>query len=221
MFIKKMTSLAVVALLAGVASSAWASPLLPGAAILAPSAPGTSGVTIVGSTGPVVITSPTFSGTVSSTVLKNDPSNPNGSSSNFLTFTYLIQNNAGSLDAMERLTIGSFAGFLTDVSYNSPATGVVPTSMDRSTAGDVVGFSFTPVLLGSGAVIPGSSSALLVIQTNAVGFASTNAYLIDGSVATVTSFAPAPGAGTPEPATLSIAALGGAALLFRRRRQSA
>ena len=147
----------------------------------------------------------------------NDPSNPFGSGSGFLTFTYLIQNNVGSLDSMDRFTVASFAGVSTDVSYQAPAgSGILPTSVDRSATGDTIGYSFT--LLGSGVVSPGSTSALLVVQTNAKSSTATNAYVIDGSTAQVSSFAPAPGAGVPEPATLSIAVLGGAALLLRRRR---
>ena len=81
--------------------------------------------------------------------------------------------------------------------------------MDRSNV-TVVGFSFlgSPVSL-----IPGSSSVLLVVQTSSPVYTSGTASIIDGSaVAGVATYAP-----TPEPATLTVLAIGIAGVLFRRR----
>ena len=74
---------------------------------------------------------------------------------------------------------------------------MAPTLIDRSNMGDVVGFSFLapippPVNLGNGVVSPGSTSAVLVVQTDSLVFHSTVAAVIDGSTGTVPSFAPVP-----------------------------
>jgi hypothetical protein len=218
MITKKMSSLMVAGLLAGLASSASALPILPGGAINLPGEIDPLGGTVVATTGPLVITSPTFTGTLTSTVLVGDITNPYGTGA--LTFTYLLTNDATSLHNIGRLTVDSFKGFLTDVSFQTTSAGIAPTFTDRSIAGDVIGFSFFAAPIGSGVFLPGSSSALLVVQTDAKLHYDTFAYVIDGSIALVPSYAPIPGSGTPEPATISIAGMGAAALLLRRRRQA-
>jgi hypothetical protein len=47
--------------------------------------------------------------------------------------------------------------------------------------GDVVGFSFLSLPLGLGKIEAGQNSVLLVVQTNARQFVTTNAAVIDGS----------------------------------------
>jgi hypothetical protein len=157
------------------------------------------------------ITAPTFTGTLTTTVIEGDTSNPYGG----LTFTYLLTNAAGSPDDLARLTVSSFAGYFVDASYQSGG-GTAPALVTRAAVGDVVGFDFNG--LGAGMISPGGSSALLVLQTNSSTWTPTIAAVIDSSVATTASFAPAPGGGVPEPATLSMAAAGTVALLLRRRR---
>lgn len=149
-----------------------------------------------------------FSGTLTTTVIAGDPSNTLGG----LTFTYRLTNDAGSLAALERMTNLNFTGFLTDVSYQTPATGVIPTTVDRDAGGSTVGWDFNP--LGSGFIAPGGASALLVIQTNAPSYEAINANIIDGNIATAPSFGP-----VPEPASLTLIAIGLAAATGRRRRQ--
>jgi hypothetical protein len=146
-----------------------------------------------------------FSGTLTTTVIKNDPSNLLGG----ITFTYRLTNDPQSLAAMERMTNLNFTGFLTDVSWQSPAGGVIPTSVDRDT-GSTIGWSFSQ--LGAGIINPGQASALLVIQTNALTFTAINANIIDGQIAIVSSFGP----GVPEPAALFV--VGAGLLVLSRRR---
>ncbi len=85
----------------------------------------------------------------------------------------------------------------------------MPGFIDRQVS-DVVGFSFFRAPLGNGAITAGGTSALLVLQTNAPSYTSSIASVIDGTVATVPTYAP-----TPEPATVVLLALG---FLIRRPR---
>jgi hypothetical protein len=188
---------------------ASASPLLSGQALFAvPEPDPIGGITIAGGV-PVPFATGNLNGTLTSSVIAGDVSNPLGG----LTFTYLLQNNAAAIDDIGRLTVNNFAGWLTDVSFQAAAVGVPPLSNDRSPGlGDVMGFTFSSLGGGPGPVPPGQSSMLLVVQTNAPQFTQTFASVIDGSVASVPSFSP-----IPEPATLSLLILGGLAMIRRRR----
>src|SRR4051794_20638759 len=174
----------------------YGAPLVPGATIAGVGEPDPTGGVVQAGTGVAVpFASPagpgSFSGTLTTTVIAGDPSNALGG----LTFTYRITNSAASLSAIERMTNLNFTGFLTDVSFQTPAAGVVPTSVDRDASGSTVGWSFSP--LGAGVIPIGGTSALVVIQTNAPRFVPVNANIIDGSIATAPSFGPA----VPEPAS--------------------
>ena len=150
----------------------------------------------------------TFSGTLTTSVLIGDPSNPFPGG---LTFTYILHNDATSSNTNARLTTRDWTGFATDASYQIPLSGIAPAYYDRITA-DVVGFSFAAPPLGAGSIGPGASSDLLVVQTNATQCVPAIANVIDGAVATVNTWGPA-----PEPASLAFLALGGLALIRRRR----
>src|SRR5262245_31497064 len=181
----------------------FAAPLAPGATIAAPGEPDPTGGVVQGGTGVAVpFASPPgpgqFSGTLTTTVISGDPSNALGG----LTFTYRLTNDAVSLAALERMTNLNFTGFLTDVSYQTPAAVVAPTTIDRDPAASTIGWNFSP--LGAGVIQPGGASALMVIQTNAHAFAQINANVIDGSIAVASSFGPI----VPEPASLSLLGIG-------------
>lgn len=193
-----------------------ATPIAAGQAITAVGENQPVGGTLVGGTGsPIAFSTGSYSGTLTSSVITGDTSNPYGG----LTFTYLLSNDAISPDAMERITVNSFAGFQTDVSFLSPGPGVQPTVSDRSASGNTMGFSFVgPPLSLLGTIAPGQSGALLVIQTNATHYALTTAQVIDGSVAIVASYGPT--LLISEPSTVALAGFGMLALCgaaaFRR-----
>jgi len=156
-----------------------------------------------------------FSGTLASSVIQEPAGqNPLGG----LTFTYQLHNNATSATAMERLTLADFSGFATDVSF-LPATGQSPTVTDRSFgAGAIIGWDFTGLPVGLGTLLPGQTSALLVVQTNAAFYnLLDSASIIDGKTVNTTAAAPNDFTNiSPEPASLSII-IGIAALCSRRR----
>lgn len=159
---------------------------------------------------------PLYTGTLVSEVYNNDTSNPYGG----LTFVYELSNDLVSLDPIHRLTINNFASFLIDASYQVPTAALVPSLIDRSAAG-TVGFHFIPNPPGVGDLTPGSTTALLVLQTNASTYVPTFASVIDGTVTSVPSFSPAPI--VPEPASILLMAVGAgclfvAAYRYRPRR---
>jgi hypothetical protein len=139
-----------------------------------------------------------FSGVLVSTVYRRPNDN------NQLTFTYQLQNSANSSNVLHRMTVSSFAGFTTDASTQAGGANIiVPTLVDRSTP-DVVGFSF---LDGFGQPIrPGQQSSLLVVETNALTHVDSTAAIIDGTTATVGTFAPL--LPIPEPGTWALGILG-------------
>ncbi len=174
-------------------------------------------------TGAVFFAAPGYSGTLTSNVFDGDATNPNGPTA--LTFTYLITNAPSSTHELHRFTVSSFQSFATDVSYSSLSVGREPTFIDRNPLGDVVGFTFPtpilPFLPTFGALEPGLTSRLLVIQTDATRFTLTTASVINGSTTSVLSLAP--DKLVPEPSTLALGALGligTLAIAIRKRRRA-
>lgn len=156
----------------------------------------------------------TFSGTLTFSVIDNDTTNPYGG----LTFVYQLFNDSSSSGQIERIALNGFAGASVDSSYQA-FTGLAPTLNDRDVVGDVIGISFLGAPVGAGALSPGMSSAVFVLQTDAPLFSLFIASVIDGSVATVPTIGPAYFAG-PEPSTIALAAmaLGSLAFVARPRR---
>jgi len=181
---KLISSIAVSLVFAGLVGSASAVSLTPGSGVLAPAEPDPVGATTVFSTNVSWGASFSFSGTLFSSVLTNDSSNPFGL--NDLTFIYQfsISSNTGSTSHPgTQLSIGDFTTFLTDVSYKS-GTGVVPFQVNRSgespTEGDTVEFGFSQ-LFGFSFVSPGTNSATLVVQTDATLWQQSIASITDSS----------------------------------------
>jgi hypothetical protein len=170
-----------------------------------------AGANAIGYSGAQPFTAPDYSGVLFSTVWNNDSSNPYGMAD--LTFTYLIQMDFSTQDPVSRFTISSFANYLTDVSYTtSNPSDVVPSSVNRSAApGSLVRFTFDEAPLG-----PGTTSALLVIQTDAQSYTTTEAGFIDGVGSQANSLAPIP-LTVPEPSPTILAGLGLIGLLIVNR----
>jgi len=180
------------------------------------------GLIIIANSGPLPFTSSygAFSGTLTSEVMQGDSTNPWGLTA--LTFTYVLTNDASSQDQLEELALNGFSLFQTDVSNRS--TGVSPTGYFRSFNGNVVGFNFTI----PGSLNPGETSALLVVQTDALNYTQSFASVLNSDIASVGTSAPflipiGGGHPSPEPSSfvLAILGLGGlAAWRWRRRNHS-
>jgi len=95
---------------------------------------------------------------------------------------------------------------------------VFPVTADRSPLGDVMGFSFNPP--DTFKLMPGQTSAILIVSTNAMNFTLGNSSVVDGGVTTVASFEPDAGPSIPEPASLCLVGSGliGIRLVRRSRR---
>lgn len=211
-----MKSFAFVTVAALVASAASATPLLPGGSV-SPipvyATPFTSW-TPVSSVNVSVFNSPSgnFSGELRSQVFTNSPDNPYGAG--FLTFAYILQNYAGSNNALGRFTVNGFAGYLID-SGTDPLTAN-PSYVDafestRQFNGDSVGWTFSD--LGPYTRLqPGTSSRLFILHTNATLFDLNAASVIDGDIASATAWAP-----VPTPGAGALLGLGTLAALRRRR----
>ena len=172
-------------------------PLAPGITLLpAPAELDPMGGTLIASLGPIAFTSPPlsgpFTGTLTTSVIAGDATNPFGG----LTFTFLLTNDATSLAPISGMINSSFIGFAIDASYQVPTTGVPPFSIDRNALGDEVHWDLVVAPGGPGALVPGTSSALLVLQTNATQFTFSNFASVIGSTVAVPSIGPA----VPEPA---------------------
>jgi hypothetical protein len=153
-----------------------------------------------------------FTGTVMSSVF-SDPGTGG------LDFVYQLSNDGTSLDSIDRLTVASFAGFSTDVDYVTGTGNPPPTTADSSASppGKTIGFNF-PV---SGAVVlPGETTTLLVVETNAQTIAQGTASVIDGGSGSTGAEAPVAVITftVPEPATFGVLAVVGGFILSRRRR---
>jgi len=122
----------------------------------------------------------------------------------------IVSNSAGSTDSIGRVTHAQFDAFLTDIGY-TPGAGIAPAiNVDRDSTGGVVGFDFI-----APNVLPGKSTDVLVVETNAQWYMPGVVAIIDSGPADVLSFAPA---AIPEPSSLLLmgTALGVAVLLARR-----
>jgi hypothetical protein len=138
-----------------------------------------------------------------------------------IDFLYQFQDLTG--DSIGQMTTTGYNGFTTDVGYDPAETMtvyfgnpmVIPDSVSRSNSGGTISYDFAT----NGSVPNGSTSQLLVIETNATQYALTGTVnFIDGAVASMIDFAPAT---APEPASIGLL-LGGlfaAGLFFARRFQ--
>jgi hypothetical protein len=174
-------SLAVPLLHASVLNNGGAvppSPLFPGGTLEA----STSGT----------ITTPTFTDNYSEWVY-SDPGNT--WCAGCLDFVYQFTNLGPDINA--RFTMSSFTGFNLDVGTN-PFGLHDPTNIDRSMSGSVVGFNYNP----GDEILPGETTPLLVIETNARSF-DFNGFLSaqDGTAGDARAYEPA---AVPEPSSLGL-----------------
>jgi PEP-CTERM motif len=159
------------------------------------------------------------SGTVTTAVFKEG--------SGTLDFYYQVENDPTSASAVARITESSFVGFLTNVGFRIDGSvtlgapfvdGTVPppnTSLaDRNVDGSVIGFNFTPPITGE--ILPGTTSNVFVISTDATMYKAGSLSIIDGGTQTLAAWEP----GVPEPGSMLLIGGGLLALAGIRRFRS-
>jgi hypothetical protein len=186
-------------------------PLTPGSLVAGPGVVSPVGGTPLASIN-IPFASASFTGVLTSTVIAGDVSNPLGG----LTFTYQYSINSGP-DSSGGISLGGFAGFLTDVGYQIPVpvTDVAPSFENRSINGNNIDFFFSSIPVGD-------SSALLVVQTDAQSFGVNTSTVLDNTGSpNVAELAPVALVGTPEPTSAVFVLLGlGVMASVRRFRKS-
>jgi hypothetical protein len=120
----------------------------------------------------------TTSGTLHSAVFRGDDRT--------FDFYYQVSNSAASATSIARESDTNFAGTFTALGFRVDGSTLpfalfvngtqAPFSGDVNTTGAVVGFSFSP---GASEILPGQTSNVLVISTNAGAFTTGNAEVID------------------------------------------
>lgn len=145
-----------------------------------------------------------FTGSETTQVLAGELGNTLGG----LTFVYTVSNDLSSPDTIDRVTLTGFKTFVVDADF-VVGPNLFPATADRSFSGDVIGFSF-PV---PNSLLPGQTTAQLVLRTNAPFDIPNTLSAIDGGTGQATSFGPA----VPEPASLGVLSVGSLMLVRRRR----
>jgi hypothetical protein len=172
----------------------------------------------IADTGPLAFTATgsAFSGTLEEWVAKD--LNTGG-----LDFLYQVVNSSSSTDPILHISVTGYSGFITDVGYCSNLGGgaafpcgdplgapdgtLAPGNIDRTASGGTIDFNFSTVGIGPG-IGQGVKTYDLVVETNATSYSSGTANLIDGGVASVTTFAPGTVTPVPEPSSLMLLGIG-------------
>jgi hypothetical protein len=153
--------------------------------------------TLVASTSGTITTA-TFSDTYAQWVYA-DPNNT--WCKGCLDFVYQFTNNGP--DAQGRFSMYNFVGFNVDAGTN-PFGKHDPSTIDRSLLGPVIAFNYS-----TDEIIPGETTPLLVIETNALHFTSGYASAQDGTAGYGFAYAPS---SVPEPSSLAL--IGGGLSVF-------
>lgn len=160
-------------------------------------------------------TAGTTSGTITSAVFQE--------AGGTLDFYYQVANDPTSATAIARLSATNFAGFSTSLGFRTDGASllgsnfingtVAPVTADSSAfpPGAVIGFNFNPPVTSE--IVPGTSSYVLVISTNATSFTAGNAEVLDGGSQTVAAFQPAGTPPVPEPSSMILMGSGLAGLV--------
>jgi hypothetical protein len=138
-------------------------------------------------------------------------------------FIYQLTDNAGSQDAIARLSLSSFETFTTDVGYatanvEAGVTGnTSPSDATSDVVGSVIGFDFDPPALA-----PGNTTYSLIIATDSNSYINGNGAITDDGAADALAVVPAYGFSTPpvpEPASAALIMACGGLIMSRRRRK--
>lgn len=156
-------------------------------------------------------TSTAFTGTLTSKVWENDESNPWGG----LTFTYKLANNSDCRESLGLFALRGFSESLTDVNYSG--SGIAPRTATRSSNGNQITFGFFN-RHGDETLLPGDTSAWLVIQTCCTSWGLNQLVGLDSLEVIAPAFTPL---AVPEPTSAAQIIAGGLVCLAGKLRRVA
>jgi len=143
-----------------------------------------------------------------------------------LDFYYQFSNDASSKNGIERLSAydySSLGATAVDVFQTATGFGIFTNGTensnyaDRTTSG-VIGFNFVPD--GSSKIVPGTTSFIQIIRTNATAYTSGNFGLLNGIGDNAAGFAPTAAVPEPEGYAMMLAGLGLIGFVAKRRMSS-
>jgi PEP-CTERM motif len=197
--------------IAFISSPAGATPLPPGTSVtVIDPFTGSPGTLLASVSAPFVsaLGVSDFSGTATESVYRD-------SVSGNMDFVYQFNNNTSSSKSIEQMSDASYGAFTTDVFTSIgpsfglfTAGGVLPASANRSPTGGNIAWQYS-------GLTPGTTSAILMIKTNAPSFQAGTVGFINSGTVTMTGFlAPA-----PEPSFYGLLAVGLIGLIWASRRR--
>jgi len=143
-----------------------------------------------------------------------------------LDFYYQFSNDASSKNGIERLSAydySSLGATAVDVFQTATGFGIFTNGTensnyaDRTTSG-VIGFNFVPD--GSSKIVPGTTSFIQIIRTNATAYTSGNFGLLNGIGDNAAGLAPTAAVPEPEGYAMMLAGLGLIGFVAKRRMSS-
>jgi hypothetical protein len=141
-----------------------------------------------------------------------------------LDFYYQFTNNSSSKNGVDRFSAYDYSSlgasqisvFQTSVGFGIFSNGTEQSDYADRTLAGVIGFNFVPN--GASKILPGTTSFIQIIRTNATSYTAGNFGLLDGIADNAAGFAPTSPVPEPESYAMIIAGLGLIGFVARRRK---
>jgi hypothetical protein len=140
-----------------------------------------------------------------------------------LDFYYQFTNNTSSKNGVERFSAYDYSSlgasqvsvFQTDVGFGIFTNGTEQSDYADRTLAGVIGFNFVPN--GASKILPGTTSFIQIIRTNATSYTPGNFGLLDGIADNAAGFAPTSPVPEPESYAMILVGLGLVGFIVKRR----